>query len=122
MGGRTCRLLMNPSSMYQITRASWMYWFYLRLSHVNSSTYQRQKLVVRYAVGIICQAFAVTNHVSDMPIIGNAMRMARHVFLKRNDIRSTMECMEQVTNRLQEGSSMVFFAEGTRSPDGRLRR
>ena len=57
-----------------------------------------------------------------IPIVGVSMKMARHVFLKRNDLRSTMEVAETSVERLREGNSMVLFAEGTRSPDGALRK
>jgi 1-acyl-sn-glycerol-3-phosphate acyltransferase len=49
------------------------------------------------------------------------MRLAKHVFLKRNDLESTVQCAQTVTQRLLDGNSMVLFAEGTRSADGRLR-
>ena len=50
------------------------------------------------------------------------MRLARHVLIKRNDARSALQCVAEVIQRLNEGSSVVIFAEGTRSPDGRLGR
>eukprot|EP00981_Chlorochromonas_danica_P005231 scaffold1046_cov162-Ochromonas_danica.AAC.61 len=56
-----------------------------------------------------------------IPVIGWAMQMAKHVFLKRNDIQSTILCAETCRERLRDGNAMVLFAEGTRSPDGRLK-
>lgn len=56
-----------------------------------------------------------------IPIIGFAMHLAQHVFLKRDDLKSTLEVTESVIQRLKDGNSMVLFAEGTRSPDGRLK-
>jgi 1-acyl-sn-glycerol-3-phosphate acyltransferase len=56
-----------------------------------------------------------------IPIIGTGMKLAKHVFLKRDDIHSAFECNEICTQRLLDGNSMVLFAEGTRSLDGRLR-
>jgi len=58
----------------------------------------------------------------DIPLIGTGMRLAKHVFLKRADFRSTVLCAEAVTERLAGGSSMVLFAEGTRAKDGRLKQ
>jgi len=58
----------------------------------------------------------------DIPVIGLGMKLARHVFLKRNDIQSTIACADTCTERLKDGNSMVLFAEGTRSPDGCLKQ
>lgn len=57
-----------------------------------------------------------------IPIVGLSMKLARHVFIKRNDIRSTIEVQDTVIQRLKDGNSMVLFAEGTRSPDGCLNK
>lgn len=56
-----------------------------------------------------------------LPVIGVGMHFAKHVFLKRNNLESTLECAELTTQRLKDGNAMVLFAEGTRSPDGRLK-
>ena len=57
----------------------------------------------------------------DIPLVGMGMRLARHVFLKRNDLHSTIQCADTVQQRLKDGNSVVLFAEGTRSPDGSLK-
>jgi 1-acyl-sn-glycerol-3-phosphate acyltransferase len=56
-----------------------------------------------------------------IPIIGLGMKLAKHVFLKRDDIQNAFECNDICTQRLLDGNSMVLFAEGTRSLDGRLK-
>ena len=61
------------------------------------------------------------SEIMDIPVIGWAMKLAKHVFLKRDDLKSTMEVTETCVQRLLDGNSMVLFAEGTRSPDGSLR-
>jgi len=53
-----------------------------------------------------------------IPLIGWAMFLAQHVFLKRDNLQSTLQVSETVTQRLKDGNSMVLFAEGTRSKDG----
>lgn len=57
-----------------------------------------------------------------IPVIGRAMMLARHVFLQREDILDAFGVSEKCTELLRDGNSMVLFAEGTRSPDGRLRK
>ena len=59
--------------------------------------------------------------IGQIPIIGVSMRIAKHVFLKRNDLQSTIESTELTSQRIKDGNSMVLFAEGTRSADGRLK-
>lgn len=58
--------------------------------------------------------------IKQIPMIGFAMKMAGHIFLKRDDLQSTLQCTESTIKRLLDGNSMVLFAEGTRSDDGRL--
>ena len=59
--------------------------------------------------------------IKNIPIIGLGMKLAKHVFLKRDDLQNAFECNEICTQRLLDGNSMVLFAEGTRSIDGRLK-
>lgn len=73
--------------------------------------------------GFVPRAFKYLSkaEILHIPLVGLGMRLAKHVFLKRNDIKSTIECSEKVDERLREGSSMVLFAEGTRSVNGKLK-
>lgn len=57
-----------------------------------------------------------------IPIVGWAMRLAGNIALIRQTRRSQMQTYRQMLNVLKSGSSLVVFPEGTRSPDGRLRR
>lgn len=61
------------------------------------------------------------DEIKNIPVIGTAMNLAQHVFLRRDDLKSTLEVTETVVRRLGDGNSMVLFAEGTRSPDGSLK-
>jgi 1-acyl-sn-glycerol-3-phosphate acyltransferase len=56
----------------------------------------------------------------EIPIIGWAMQMAGHIGIKRMDKRSQLEAFKAAVEALNKGNSVVTFAEGTRSPDGRL--
>jgi 1-acyl-sn-glycerol-3-phosphate acyltransferase len=57
-----------------------------------------------------------------IPIIGYAMKLGQHVFLKRNDLESTIQVTNTVIEKLEDGNGMVLFAEGTRSKDGVLKQ
>lgn len=56
-----------------------------------------------------------------VPIIGTAMRWAGYVPIKRGDRSSHGSAMQASARWLRQGISMVFFPEGTRSEDGRLK-
>lgn len=55
-----------------------------------------------------------------IPIIGQAMQMALHVFLERDSIQSSFKVIEDTITHLRNGNSMVVFAEGSRSRSGKL--
>jgi 1-acyl-sn-glycerol-3-phosphate acyltransferase len=56
-----------------------------------------------------------------VPLIGWAMQMARHIAIRRSDRRSQMQTFKDAVDSLKAGNGIVTFAEGTRSPDGKLR-
>ena len=45
---------------------------------------------------------------------------AGHVMLNRMDRRSQLQCLGDCRALLQQGASVLFFPEGTRSKDGRM--
>jgi 1-acyl-sn-glycerol-3-phosphate acyltransferase len=56
-----------------------------------------------------------------IPILSIAMRKAKFVPVDRSDRESAGASFELVVRYLREGLSFAIFAEGTRSPDGRMR-
>ncbi len=56
-----------------------------------------------------------------VPCIGWNMRLNRYIELKRGDRRSVVKMLRACEETLAQGSSIMMFPEGTRSPDGRLR-
>jgi 1-acyl-sn-glycerol-3-phosphate acyltransferase len=56
-----------------------------------------------------------------IPILAAGMRIENFVFVDRSNRGSATASLEQATKFLKEGLSFAIYAEGTRSPDGRLR-
>ena len=56
-----------------------------------------------------------------IPCVGWNMSLNRYVKLRRGDAESIARMMQTCEERIAEGSSIMMFPEGTRSPDGRLK-
>jgi len=57
-----------------------------------------------------------------IPLIGWAMQFAGHIAIRRMDRRSQMQTFKDAITTLENGNSVVTFAEGTRSKDGKLKK
>jgi 1-acyl-sn-glycerol-3-phosphate acyltransferases len=54
------------------------------------------------------------------PLFGYALYASRNIFIDRSNPEKARESIRKGLDRLPYGVSVMFFAEGTRSPDGRL--
>jgi 1-acyl-sn-glycerol-3-phosphate acyltransferase len=67
--------------------------------------------------------FVAKKELSRIPLFATAMRAAGHVFIDRKNPNSASAAIRRAGKRMRsEGLSLVFFPEGTRSPDGSLQR
>ncbi len=57
-----------------------------------------------------------------VPFIGWNMRLNDYVGLRRGNTRSIARMMDDCRRHLRAGSSVMMFPEGTRSPDGEIKR
>ncbi len=55
------------------------------------------------------------------PFLGPACDRVGHVFIDRRDRGSALASLKEAGERIRDGISILFFPEGTRSADGRLR-
>lgn len=57
-----------------------------------------------------------------IPIFGWGMRVSNFIFIDRVNSSSARSAILQATDKVNEGFSVLFFAEGTRSKDGKLKK
>lgn len=55
-----------------------------------------------------------------IPIFGYACERMGHIYVQRGNRDNTRASMEEAARKIAAGTSVVFFPEGTRSPDGCL--
>jgi 1-acyl-sn-glycerol-3-phosphate acyltransferase len=55
-----------------------------------------------------------------MPLFGYALYKSRNIFIDRGQGEAAMKSIREGMERLPEGVSLMFFAEGTRSADGAI--
>jgi 1-acyl-sn-glycerol-3-phosphate acyltransferase len=56
-----------------------------------------------------------------IPLFGYALYASRNIFIDRSDRQKAIESINKGMNRLPGGVSVMFFGEGTRSPDGEIK-
>jgi 1-acyl-sn-glycerol-3-phosphate acyltransferase len=64
--------------------------------------------------------FILKQELMRIPLLGFAMRAAGHVALDRTDHRKAVKSMNEAAEKMERGTSMLIFPEGTRSEDGKL--
>jgi 1-acyl-sn-glycerol-3-phosphate acyltransferase len=75
-------------------------------------------------VGAIPRRIAILGRKSlfDIPIVGSAFRLAKFVPVDRENRDAALASVKEAVAYIREGFSFLVYPEGTRSPDGRLRR
>ena len=75
-------------------------------------------------VGAIPRRIAILGRKSlfDLPIIGYAFYLAKFVPVDRENRDAALESVQVAVKYIKEGYSFLVYPEGTRSPDGHLRR
>lgn len=57
-----------------------------------------------------------------IPLFGYALYASRNIFIDRSNREKALISIGEGAKRLPPGASILFFAEGTRSPDGEIHR
>ncbi len=66
--------------------------------------------------------FVAKKSLTRIPVFGTAIRFARMIVIDRDDAQGAREAINRAVRDLNGGISAFFFAEGTRSLDGRLQK
>ncbi len=64
--------------------------------------------------------FVAKKELFKIPFFGLIMKAAGHIPIDRENPREAVKALDEAKKRLEQGSSIVLFPEGTRSQDGRL--
>ena len=62
----------------------------------------------------------IKKEVLKIPLFGYGLYASRNIFIDRSNTASAIESINKGMERLPKGVSLMVFAEGTRSPDGRI--
>jgi 1-acyl-sn-glycerol-3-phosphate acyltransferase len=65
--------------------------------------------------------WTIKKEVLKIPLFGHALYASRNIFIDRSNTERARESIHKGLDRLPAGVSIMFFVEGTRSADGRLR-
>jgi 1-acyl-sn-glycerol-3-phosphate acyltransferase len=62
----------------------------------------------------------IKKEVLKIPLFGYGLYTSRNIFIDRSNTARAIESINKGIERLPKGVSLMVFAEGTRSPDGRI--
>ncbi len=74
-------------------------------------------LVIRLGVQF---RWIIKKELRAVPLFGLALYQSKNIFIDRSDRDKAMQSIRDGVERLPPGVSVLFFAEGTRSPDGKI--
>jgi 1-acyl-sn-glycerol-3-phosphate acyltransferase len=62
----------------------------------------------------------VKKELRKLPVFGYALERMGHIYIDRQDRENAYMGLNAAARRIKEGTSVIIFPEGTRSPDGKL--
>ena len=122
------------SRVFAVTWAKWLAWLTpisvtvlgaenasRGRSYVVVSNHQSMyDILVIYGWLALDLKWVMKQELRKMPAIGIGCEKAGHIFVDRKNPKRAREALEEALQRLGNGIGILFFAEGTRSMDGRL--
>mgnify|MGYP003643916989 FL=1 len=77
-------------------------------------------------IGTLCRSLPVNLHFIGKkeliwaPVVGWYMWVAGHIFIDRRNKQKAIKSLAKAAQKIKSGKSVVMYAEGTRSKDGKL--
>jgi 1-acyl-sn-glycerol-3-phosphate acyltransferase len=92
-------------------------------SYVVASNHQSQfDILVLYGWLGIDFRWVMKQELRSVPGIGMACYRLDHIFIDRSNHAAAMATLDDAKKKIVDGTSVMFFPEGTRSRDGKLKR
>lgn len=122
------------SRVFAVTWAKWLAWLTpisvtvsgaenadRGRSYVVVSNHQSMyDILVVYGWLALDLKWVMKQELRKVPAIGIGCEKAGHIFVDRNNPKRAQQALNEALQRLGNGVGILFFAEGTRSMDGRL--
>ncbi|MBN2080023.1 MAG: 1-acyl-sn-glycerol-3-phosphate acyltransferase [Spirochaetes bacterium] len=90
-------------------------------SYVIIANHQSQFDILAIVTSLGVQfRWIIKQEILKVPLFGYALYASRNIFIDRRDPERARASIRKGLDRLPRGVSVMFFAEGTRSPNGRL--
>ncbi|HPQ44697.1 MAG TPA: lysophospholipid acyltransferase family protein [Syntrophales bacterium] len=90
-------------------------------SYIIISNHQSQFDILALVVKLGIQfRWIMKKELRKIPLFGYALYTSRNIFIDRSDSQKAITSIREGIQRLPAGVSVMFFAEGTRSPDGKI--
>jgi len=65
--------------------------------------------------------WVMKKELESVPVLGFACKVLGHIYIDRSDTKSAVETIQAAKSKIVNGTSVLFFPEGTRSADGKIR-
>jgi len=90
-------------------------------SYIIISNHQSDYDILALVTGLGIQfRWIIKKELRSVPLFGYALYASRNIFIDRSDPASAIVSIHKGMDRLPPGASVMFFAEGTRSLDGKI--
>jgi len=90
-------------------------------SYIIISNHQSQFDILALVTKLGIQfRWIIKKELRKIPLFGYALYKSRNIYIDRSNREKAVESIHEGVSRLPEGASIMFFAEGTRSPDGKI--
>ena len=90
-------------------------------SYVITSNHQSHyDIYVLYGWLGIDFKWVMKKELEKVPVLGFACKVLGHIYIDRADTKSAVETINAAKTKIVDGTSVLFFPEGTRSSDGKI--